>query len=105
MMGGGERHPLQVMAILHDHYGRLARLDGVDAAIRGDGRRGDGDQARLPGQEGARPTTAGSVAAGSSGRSSCSPRPTSTCAAQRDSPDELVMEVLVARLSLPRRRR
>ena len=24
MIGGGERHPLQVMAILHSHYGRLA---------------------------------------------------------------------------------
>lgn len=31
MMHGGERHPLQIMAILHNHYGRLARLDGVDA--------------------------------------------------------------------------
>jgi DNA polymerase III subunit delta len=25
------RHPLQVMAVLHNHYVRLARLDGVDA--------------------------------------------------------------------------
>jgi DNA polymerase-3 subunit delta len=31
MMNGGERHPLQVMAILHAHYGKLARLDGVEA--------------------------------------------------------------------------
>ena len=31
MMNGGERHPLQIMAILHAHYGKLARLDGVDA--------------------------------------------------------------------------
>ena len=31
MIHGGERHPLQVMAILHGHYGKLARLDGVDA--------------------------------------------------------------------------
>lgn len=31
MMHGGDRHPLQVMAILHQHYTRLARLDGVDA--------------------------------------------------------------------------
>ncbi|MDJ0767827.1 MAG: DNA polymerase III subunit delta [Ilumatobacter sp.] len=31
MIHGGERHPLQIMAILHTHYGRLARLDGVDA--------------------------------------------------------------------------
>jgi DNA polymerase-3 subunit delta len=28
MLGAGERHPLQVMAILQGHYGRLARLDG-----------------------------------------------------------------------------
>lgn len=31
MIHGGERHPLQVMAILHSHYSKLARLDGVDA--------------------------------------------------------------------------
>lgn len=31
MMHGGERHPLQVMATLHAHYGKLARLDGADA--------------------------------------------------------------------------
>jgi DNA polymerase-3 subunit delta len=29
MSGPGGRHPLQLMAILHGHYGRLARLDGV----------------------------------------------------------------------------
>lgn len=31
MTAGGGRHPLQIMAILHGHYGRLARLDGADA--------------------------------------------------------------------------
>ncbi len=31
MIHGGDRHPLQIMAILHTHYSRLARLDGVDA--------------------------------------------------------------------------
>src|SRR5690606_22715332 len=30
MMGAGGRHPLQIMAILQSHYGRLATLDGVD---------------------------------------------------------------------------
>lgn len=30
MMNGGDRHPLQVMAILHGHYAKLARLDGAD---------------------------------------------------------------------------
>lgn len=31
MLEGGGRHPLQVMAILHGHYVKLARLDGADA--------------------------------------------------------------------------
>ena len=30
MTGQGGRHPLQLMAILHGHYSRLARLDGAD---------------------------------------------------------------------------
>ena len=30
MMNGGERHPLQVMAIVHGHYTRMLRLDGAD---------------------------------------------------------------------------
>ena len=31
MMGAGDRHPLQVMAILHAHVVRFLKLDGVDA--------------------------------------------------------------------------
>ncbi|CAN5778107.1 hypothetical protein BH18ACT2_BH18ACT2_12840 [soil metagenome] len=31
MSGPGGRHPLQLMAVLHGHYLRLARLDGADA--------------------------------------------------------------------------
>jgi len=31
MIHGGKRHPLQVMATLHNHYAALARLDGADA--------------------------------------------------------------------------
>ncbi len=31
MTGSGDRHPLQVMAILHGHYTKLLRLDGADA--------------------------------------------------------------------------
>ena len=31
MSGPGGRHPLQLMAVLHGHYARLARLDGADA--------------------------------------------------------------------------
>lgn len=36
MMHGGERHPLQIMAILHGHYTKLARLDGADAGNEAD---------------------------------------------------------------------
>jgi DNA polymerase III subunit delta len=36
MMGAGERHPLQIMAVLHGHYAKLARLDGVDARTAAD---------------------------------------------------------------------
>ena len=31
MIHGGKRHPLQIMATLHSHYAGLARLDGVGA--------------------------------------------------------------------------
>jgi DNA polymerase-3 subunit delta len=36
MTRGGDRHPLQVLAILHNHYARLARLDGADARSEAD---------------------------------------------------------------------
>lgn len=29
MMGAGERHPLQLLATLHTHYGRMLRLEGL----------------------------------------------------------------------------
>jgi DNA polymerase-3 subunit delta len=35
-MTGAGRHPLQIMAILLNHYSRLARLDGVDARSEAD---------------------------------------------------------------------
>lgn len=31
MMGAGARHPLALMTTLHNHYGRMARLDGAGA--------------------------------------------------------------------------
>lgn len=36
MIHAGERHPLQVMAILHGHYVRLLKLDGSDARSEAD---------------------------------------------------------------------
>lgn len=45
MMGGGERHPLAVMAPLQSHYLRMARLDGAGA-------RGEKDAAAILGLKG-----------------------------------------------------
>lgn len=36
MMHGGERHPLQIMAVLHGHYSKLLELDGSSARSEGD---------------------------------------------------------------------
>jgi DNA polymerase-3 subunit delta len=36
MMHAGSRHPLQIMAILHGHFARLARLDGIEARSEAD---------------------------------------------------------------------
>lgn len=36
MLGAGERHPLQVMAILQGHYGKLATLDGLNLRSEAD---------------------------------------------------------------------
>jgi DNA polymerase III subunit delta len=36
MMHGGQRHPLQIMSTLHNHYASLARLDGVKARTEQD---------------------------------------------------------------------
>lgn len=36
LLRSGDRHPLQIMATLHNHYARLARLDGIDARSEAD---------------------------------------------------------------------
>ena len=53
MMRAGERHPLQVMAILHSHYTKLLTLDGADAVRRVVRRGSARHQAGVSGQEGA----------------------------------------------------
>jgi DNA polymerase-3 subunit delta len=45
MMGGGERHPLQIMATLHNQYARMLTLDGAPVT-------GEKDAARLLGMKG-----------------------------------------------------
>lgn len=98
MMGSGERHPLQVMAILHGHYGKLLKLDGADARDEsaaaallgtkpGFGTKKLLDQfRRLDGSGVAR-------AIGLLAQADLDLR------GAKDWPDSLVMEVLVARLS------
>lgn len=108
MLHGGERHPLQLMSTLHGHYARMLRLDGSDA-------RDEASAAAVLGIKGstfpARKALDQSRKLGSIGIQ----RAIGLLAGAdldlrgaKDWPDELVMEVLVARLSklapAPRRR-
>jgi DNA polymerase-3 subunit delta len=100
MTGAGGRHPLQVMAVLHNHYTRLLRLDG--AAVNG-----EKEAAELLGMKG-RSTFAAKKALQQSRRLGTD-RLGSFVGLLADAdldlrgakawPDSLVMEVLVARLA------
>jgi DNA polymerase III subunit delta len=98
-LGGGERHPLVVMASLHGHYSRMLALDGAGA-------RSEKDAAAILGLKGstfpARKALDGSRRLGSQrlaqafkllGQADLDLR------GARAWPDELVMDVLVARLA------
>ena len=98
MMRAGERHPLQVMAILHSHYTKLLTLDGANA----------GDESAAAAVLGIKPgfpakkaldqyrklgNTGVVRAIGLLAQADLDLR------GAKEWPDELVMEVLVARLS------
>lgn len=98
MMGAGERHALQVMAILHGHYQRMLRLDGTDARTEADAQTLLGlksgfqakkalNQLRRLGSNGVQRAIDLLAQADLDLRGA------------KDWPDELVMEVLVARLA------
>jgi DNA polymerase-3 subunit delta len=99
MMGGGERHPLQILATLSGHYSRMLRLSGSDAPDEKSaaallGLRGSTfparkalDQARRLGPHGV--TRAYELLAGAD----------LDMRGRVEWPDELLLEVLVARLS------
>ena len=98
MMGAGERHPLQVMAVLHNHYGRLARLDGVDAGSEADAAEAMGIKPGFP----AKKALANYQRLGGGGIQRAIQllaQADLDLRGERDLPDDLVMEVLVARLS------
>lgn len=97
MLGGGERHPLQVMATLQQHYVQVARLDGREVRSKEDAASVLGikefparkalDNHRRLGGDGARRAL------------QLLARADLDLRGERDLPEELVMEVLVARLS------
>lgn len=98
MLGAG-RHPLQIMATLHTHYQRILRLDGAAAA-------GEKDAAVILGMKGstfpAKKALAQSRRLGSrNSRESIGllARADIDLRGTVDWPDELVLEVLVARLA------
>ena len=97
MVRSGDRHPLQVMAVLHGHYARMLRLDG--APVHGEREAADLvggspfqakkalEQLRRLGHDGL--ARAFDILAGAD----------LDLRGQRDLPPETVMEVAVARLS------
>jgi DNA polymerase-3 subunit delta len=96
------RHPLQLMAILHAHYGRLARLDGLDV-------RSDEDAAGALGIKPGFPAKKALQQYRRLGGAGIQRAVALLAAADldlrgaKDLDDDVVMEVLVARLSRLRR--
>ena len=99
LMKGGDRHPLVVLATLHRHYGQMLRLDGAGA-------RNDAEAAQLLGLKG-RTFPAKKALTQARRLGSNKVRRAITLLAEADLdlrgqkswPEELVMEVLVARLA------
>lgn len=98
MMRAGERHPLQVMSILHGHYAKLLTLDGADVR----------DEASAAAVLGIKPGFPAKKLLDQHRKlgSSATAKAVALLAqadldlrGAKDWPEELVMEVLVARLS------
>jgi len=102
MMRAGERHPLQIMAIMHSHYSSIAKLDGADARSEQDAMAATGIKSPYPAKK---------ALANYRRLGPASTRRAVELLAQadldlrgaKDLDSELVMEVLVARLSKLRR--
>lgn len=99
MLRGGERHPLQIMATLHNHYARMMTLDGAPVA-------GEKDAAQLLGMKGSTfPARKALNQARKLGHERIARALDLLSGADLDLrggkawPDHLVMEVLVARLA------
>lgn len=102
MMHAGERHPLQIMAIMHSHYANIAKLDGAEARSEQDAMAATGIKSPYPAKK---------ALANHRRLGPASTRRAIELLAQadldlrgaKDLDPELVMEVLVARLSKLRR--
>ncbi|MEI7548661.1 MAG: DNA polymerase III subunit delta [Actinomycetota bacterium] len=98
MMRAGERHPLQVMSILHSHYTKLLALDGANARDEASAAAAMGIKPGFPARKAFdqyRKLGGGAVsrAIGLLAQADLDLR------GAKEWPEELVMEVLVARLS------
>ncbi|MFM7684882.1 MAG: DNA polymerase III subunit delta [Actinomycetota bacterium] len=98
MMRAGERHPLQVMSILHGHYAKLLMLDGAEAR----------DEASVAAVLGIKPGFPAKkmldqhrkLGSGATARAiALLAQADLDLRGEKEWPEELVMEVLVARLS------
>jgi DNA polymerase-3 subunit delta len=102
MMHGGGRHPLQVMAILHGHYGNLAKLDGAGARTEQDAMAATGLKSPYPAKKAMQ--TAQRLGPAATRRAyELLAQADLDLRGARELEPELVMEVLVARLSRLRR--
>jgi DNA polymerase-3 subunit delta len=102
MMHAGGRHPLQIMAIVHGHYSSLAKLDGAEARTEADAMAATGIKSSFPAKKALQ--TYNRLGAASTKRAiDLLAQADLDLRGAKDLEPELVMEVLVARLSKLRR--
>jgi DNA polymerase-3 subunit delta len=98
MVNAGERHPLQIMAILHSHYTRMLRLDGT--GVRDEKRAAEILGVKSPFQARKAMEQLGKLGDDGLRRAfALLAQADGDLRGAKDWPGELVMEVLVARLS------
>jgi DNA polymerase-3 subunit delta len=102
MMHAGGRHPLQIMAIMHNHYANLAKLDGAEARTEADAMAATGIKSAFPAKKALQ--TYNRLGAAATKRAiELLAQADLDLRGEKDLEPELVMEVLVARLSKLRR--
>jgi DNA polymerase-3 subunit delta len=102
MLHAGGRHPLQIMAIMHGHYANLAKLDGAGARSEADAMAATGIKSAFPAKKALQTYNRLGAAAIRRALELLAQADLDLRGAKELEP-ELVMEVLVARLSKLRR--